>query len=205
MARICSLTEPQANGPNDSVGTPLYYASHFGLELVVQELLRRGKDTNILGGRYGRPLQAASAGNYTRTVQILLAGGADVDGVGGPHDTAVQAASSEGHFETVQVLINAGAMVGQMDAQIAALRPGWRIKHSPLSTAHEIGHTQMLEINLNTYMNDPRCASSIERLSPTLCRIRTPEYWVYLWKRTSRKAPHLNVEYQGDQWTTTFP
>ncbi|THY69692.1 Pfs, NACHT and ankyrin domain protein [Aureobasidium pullulans] len=105
VARICSLTEPHANGPNDSVGTPLYYASQFGLELVVQELLRRGMDTNILGGEYGRPLQAASAGNHTRTVQILLAGGADVDGVGGPYDTAVQAASSEGHFETVQVLI----------------------------------------------------------------------------------------------------
>lgn len=105
VARICSLTEPHANGPNDSVGTPLYYASQFGLELVVQELLRRGMDTNFLGGEYGRPLQAASAGNHTRTVQILLAGGADVDGVGGPYDTAVQAASSEGHFETVQVLI----------------------------------------------------------------------------------------------------
>ncbi|THV82876.1 Pfs, NACHT and ankyrin domain protein [Aureobasidium pullulans] len=200
FARICSLTEPQA-----SVGTALYYASYFGLEFGVQDLLKRGVDTNILGGEYGRPLQAASVRNHTRTVQILLAGGADVDGVGGKYCTAVHAASSQGHFETVQVLINAGAMVGEMDAQIAPLRPGWRIEHSPLSTAHKIGHTQMLGIILNTYMNDPRCASSIERLSPTLCRIRTPEYWVYLWKRTSRIAPHLNVEYQGGQWTATFP
>ncbi|THV65743.1 hypothetical protein D6D28_08865 [Aureobasidium pullulans] len=201
FARICRLTAPQVN---DSVGTPLYYASYFGLELVVQELLRRGMDTNILGGEYGTPLQAASARNHTRTVQILLAGGADVNGVGGLHDTAVQAASSQGHFETVQVLINAGAMVGQMDAQIAALRPKWIPEHSPLSTAHDIGHTQMVGIILNAYMNDPRCAGSIERLTPTLCRFKTLGYWVYLRKRTSWIAPHLNVEYQGDQWAATF-
>jgi len=205
VARICSLTEPHANGPNDSVGTPLYYASRFGLELVVQELLRRGMDTNILGGEYGRPLQAASAGNHTRTVQILLAGGADVDGVGGKYGTAVHAASSQGHFEIVQVLINAGAMVGKLHPQFATPSHNMKFKHSPLSTAHDIGHTQMVGIILNAYMNDPRCAGSIERLTPTLCRIRTSMYWVYLWKRTSRTAPHLNVEYQGDQWTATFP
>ncbi|KAL2025681.1 hypothetical protein VTO58DRAFT_103907 [Aureobasidium pullulans] len=205
VARICSLTEPQANGSNDSVGTPLHYASHFGLELVVQELLRRGMDTNILGGKYGRPLQAASARNHTRTVQILLAGGADVNGMGGTHETAVQAASSQGHFETVQALIDAGAMVGPMNDQMIAARLGRSLKHSPLSTAHDIGHTQMVGIILNAYMNDPRCAGSIERLTPTLCRIRTLKYWVYLRKRTSRTAPHLNVEYQGDQWTATFP
>ncbi|CAD0055864.1 unnamed protein product [Aureobasidium pullulans] len=158
FARICSLTEPQA-----SVGTALYYASYFGLEFGVQDLLERGMDPNILGGEYGRPLQAASARNHTRTVQILLAGGADIDGVGGKYGTAVHAASSQGHFEIVQVLINAGAMVGKLHPQIAPPSRNRKFEHSPLSTAHDIGHTQMVGIILNAYMNDPvaRARSSV--------------------------------------------
>ncbi|KAF9016833.1 hypothetical protein BDP27DRAFT_1184034, partial [Rhodocollybia butyracea] len=48
-------------------------------EDIVQLLIERGADINILGGHYGTALVAASSNLYINVVQLLIEKGADVN------------------------------------------------------------------------------------------------------------------------------
>ncbi|KAJ7208362.1 ankyrin repeat-containing domain protein [Mycena pura] len=89
----------------------LYIAAFFGIGQVVCELLERGADLNVQGGRFGNTLQAASYWGHIDIMHCLLKSGADVNSQGGEYGNALQAASCAGHIEIAHFLIESGADV----------------------------------------------------------------------------------------------
>ena len=81
----------------------------FGHREIFGQLLGRGADVNLVGGRYGTALQAALVGRSRSIVKLLLENGADVN-ARGTYRSALQAALSDfnGH-EIAQILLHHGA------------------------------------------------------------------------------------------------
>lgn len=92
-----------------TIGSGIYYASCFGLEAVVNELLRAGSDINAQGGDFRSPLHVAMARGYEKIVEILIDQGADINAQGGRYGNALHFASSEGNEKIVELLIERGA------------------------------------------------------------------------------------------------
>ena len=94
--------------------TELIIAVEKGRADIVQLLLDRGADVNIVGGQHGTALIAAAARGYGNMVQLLLKAGADVNMVGGEYGTALIAAAARGYGNMVQLLLKAGADVNMV-------------------------------------------------------------------------------------------
>ncbi|KAF1939184.1 hypothetical protein EJ02DRAFT_504930 [Clathrospora elynae] len=92
----------------ESLPAPMYYASLFGLRIVIKLLLEKNADVNAEGGYYGNALQAASEGGHEQVVKLLLEKNADVNG--GYYGNALQAASEEGHEQVVKLLLEKNAL-----------------------------------------------------------------------------------------------
>jgi hypothetical protein len=102
----------------EDIGSPTYYASFLGLEVVLKTILTSDDRSSGLsvsvhmqGEVYGNALQAASLRGHKEVVQMLLHQVADVNAQGRVYGNALQAASSEGHKEVVQILLDRGADV----------------------------------------------------------------------------------------------
>ncbi len=106
--------------------SPVYWASHLRLDLILSKLLCENPSSssfsalkppgisdlvNAQGGSDGNALQAASAHGYEKVVQLLLENGANVNVRGGGHDTALKAASWKGYLAVVKLLLSNGANV----------------------------------------------------------------------------------------------
>ncbi|KAF7973994.1 hypothetical protein HWV62_13605 [Athelia sp. TMB] len=90
---------------------PLYYASLFGLQELVKEILSHGEDVQVRGGPCGNALQAASYHGHGGVVQILLEHGANVNTHGGKHSNALRAAFYGGHINVARLLLEHDADV----------------------------------------------------------------------------------------------
>ncbi|KAH7200663.1 hypothetical protein BKA60DRAFT_529043, partial [Fusarium oxysporum] len=88
--------------------SPLYWSALFGLEGILQLLLRNPTDVNLEGGYFGNALQAAAYGGHKQVVSQLLAAGAEMNSRAGMYNTALQAAASRGHTEVVCELLTYG-------------------------------------------------------------------------------------------------
>jgi len=95
------------------VGSPLYYASYYGLSRVAAMLAEGGADVNAQGGEYGNALQAAAYNSEdVSLIKLLLKAGADVNAQGGCYENALQAAIWNRENVTVmKLLLEAGADV----------------------------------------------------------------------------------------------
>jgi len=94
------------------VGSPLYYASYYGLSRVAAMLAEGGADVNAQGGDYGNALQAAAYNSEdVSLIKLLLEAGADVNAQGGKYGNALQAAAKASNMLTVKLLLEAGADV----------------------------------------------------------------------------------------------
>ncbi|KAF7982446.1 hypothetical protein HWV62_28591 [Athelia sp. TMB] len=106
----------------EDIAPPLYYASSYGLEELVVELLNIGEDVHARGGAYGNALQAASYYGHSRISCILLEHGAKVNAVGGYGTNPLTAACLRGHIETVRFLLSHGADVNASGEDEPALQ-----------------------------------------------------------------------------------
>ena len=112
-----SLDSATPEGPeltyDNSSGFPpaLYYASLLGMNAVVQKLLNRGDEVDLIGGFCGTALQAAAYNNHVQVIMRLLEHDADVNAVSGYFGDALQSSSFRGNTLSVQVLLDSGADV----------------------------------------------------------------------------------------------
>ena len=94
--------------------SPLYFASLFGMQDVVECLLQRGENANA-NRELVTPLVAASREQYEGIVRLLLENGAMVN-VTGEYENALHAASAayQGSELIVKLLLEKGAEVNAM-------------------------------------------------------------------------------------------
>ncbi|KAH8826192.1 ankyrin repeat-containing domain protein [Flagelloscypha sp. PMI_526] len=78
---------------------------------VVEFLVEKGADVNIMGGPYGSALQAAAFQRTIMVVKFLLKEGADVNIAGGYYGSALQAAAYQGALDIIELLVENGADV----------------------------------------------------------------------------------------------
>ncbi|KAJ5560454.1 hypothetical protein N7513_002853 [Penicillium frequentans] len=108
---LSSNEETDINAVDDSLTSPLTWASLNGYVKIMQILIDNGADINAQGGNHGNALQAACAYGHYSIAQMLLGIGANVDAQGGLHGNALQAACAYGHYKIAQMLLENGADV----------------------------------------------------------------------------------------------
>jgi ankyrin repeat protein len=82
------------------IGTPLYCAASRGSILMLEKLLEKGAQVNLVGGQLGSPLMAACARGQVEAVMLLLRNGAELECVQ-PDGTLVKAEEAAQQYETV--------------------------------------------------------------------------------------------------------
>ncbi|KAF7982445.1 hypothetical protein HWV62_28589 [Athelia sp. TMB] len=112
----------------EDIAPPLYYASSYGLEQLVLELLTTGEDVQARGGAHGNALQAASHHGHSGVARILLEHGAQVNALGKGR-AALYTASLCGHPDVVQLLLEHGAAINAIGQGETALRAASRKGH----------------------------------------------------------------------------
>ncbi|PUU72732.1 hypothetical protein B9Z19DRAFT_1136842 [Tuber borchii] len=92
-------------------GAALYEASGWGGIDMIEMLLAKGANYDIIGGINGTPLQRAACAERAslEKVKLLLEHGADPNVRVGYYETALQAAASTGKARVVKALLEAGA------------------------------------------------------------------------------------------------
>lgn len=97
-AAIYERSQVVASGSDTSAclpsPSPLYYASLFGFQFLVDALLSQKVEVNVSGGLYGNPLQAAAYGGHVGIVSTLLSRGAEIDTRSGTYTTSLIAAAA---------------------------------------------------------------------------------------------------------------
>jgi hypothetical protein len=82
------------------LGTPLYCAASLGSISMLEQLLEKGAQVNLVGGQLGSPLMAACAIGQVEAVTLLLRNGAELERVQ-PDGTLVKAEEAARQHETV--------------------------------------------------------------------------------------------------------
>lgn len=107
-AMVLGLFETHMSSCSESstnaIGMPIYYASQFGLQRVLERLLHHDSDPNVRGGWKGTPLAAAASVGGLSTVKRLIDHGADVD-LEDNFQTPLTAAARRGDEKTLQLLL----------------------------------------------------------------------------------------------------
>jgi ankyrin repeat protein len=89
-------------------GSPLNEAILAGNGDVVEQLMKKGVDVDMLAGDYGSALQCASFKGYWPFVDSLLENGADPNIHGGKYHTALQAAFQKPDSCSFNILLDGG-------------------------------------------------------------------------------------------------
>jgi ankyrin repeat protein len=82
------------------IGTPLYCAASRGSVSMIEKLLEKGAQVNLVRGQFGSPLMAACAMGQVEAVILLLRNGAELECVQ-PDGTLVKAEEAAQQHETV--------------------------------------------------------------------------------------------------------
>ena len=102
---VCEIQSARRNSP----GSPLYYASQFGFETVVEQLLREEVNKpNEYGGPESYPLHVALENGNMIVARLLLERGADINAKH-KESTALHRAIEKGDYEVAQLLVDEGA------------------------------------------------------------------------------------------------
>ncbi|KAA8894720.1 ankyrin repeat-containing domain protein [Sphaerosporella brunnea] len=124
--------------PLDIVPGHLHLAACEGHLEIVNILLERGADVNLVGGDYGTALGIAAWYGHKEIVNILLERGADVNLVGGLYGTPLEIAAQCGYKEIVNTFLERGA-----DVNLAGGHYG-----TPLGRAAWYGYQEIVNILL---------------------------------------------------------
>ena len=90
-----------------AIGTPLYYASHMGLQTVVQLLLDHQAEVDARNNHGRTALYVAAFNGHEAVVRLLLDHQAAVDAKDNDGRTALHGAARGGHEAVVQLLESA--------------------------------------------------------------------------------------------------
>lgn len=106
VASVLIGASANVNAKNNLGRTPLMFASSFGFTPIVELLLVKGADPNIVpNDDTGWPaLTAAAQKGHSETVKVLLKHGADGTHKDKQGQTALSIAAAKGHSEVVRVL-----------------------------------------------------------------------------------------------------
>lgn len=100
--------------PKDA--TPLYYAASFGLEEVVEALIKNGADLNARGSRFGgTALHGAVLRFHIPVMKLLLDAGADATRADFNRVTPLHTAVVHGNIEVISLLLKFGASKDAVD------------------------------------------------------------------------------------------
>jgi len=90
--------------------TTLCYASSFGLDCVVEDLLRKGADVDSPGSRFGgTALHGATLREHTTIMKLLLEAGADPSEADFNQVAPLHTAARIGNAEVISLLLEYGA------------------------------------------------------------------------------------------------
>lgn len=87
--------------------TDLAFASYFGLDWIIEDILNESNiDIDEVGGYYGTAVNSASAAGNTKVVEMLLKYNCNINIPGEKYSTAIQAAVSEERMDVIALLLN---------------------------------------------------------------------------------------------------
>ncbi|KAI0296778.1 hypothetical protein B0F90DRAFT_1819786 [Multifurca ochricompacta] len=121
--------------PSQPPVTPLYCASQFGLNDIVEWSVYAGDSLNGVCGYYGTPLIAASAKGHHDIVRRLLNHGANINTVGPNGRTALYSALEKGHLN----------IVGRLLENYADVNTWFMDRYTPLGEALEKGYSEIVQ------------------------------------------------------------
>lgn len=125
---------------NEQPGTPLYYASLFGLVETMYFLLNEASvDLDTIGGPYGTALQAACVQGHMSAVRFLIDHGANPAVVAGEFGSALHAAAHNNRESVAQFLIDNGTNIELRDSRGV----------TPLYHASLWGHSKIVKLLLD--------------------------------------------------------
>jgi ankyrin repeat protein len=115
--------------------TPLHAAASHGHKHMVQLLLAKGADVNVVDQNGQTPLHDTAGSGHTDVVELLLAKGANVNAKMHYDSTPLHMAASHGHKAVAELLLGKGANVN-------AKNEGGK---TPLHEAARKGHKDVVE------------------------------------------------------------
>ncbi|KAF3386750.1 Ankyrin repeat domain-containing protein 50 [Penicillium rolfsii] len=119
--------------------TPLHLATHFGLNVLVTELLASGTDPDVRDLNGVTPLALAAARGLHEVASTLITAGANVNSVDNVGSNPIFASAQNGHDQTVKVLLD------QDNIDVNLLVE----EFTPLMTAAYQGHLGVVEVLLS--------------------------------------------------------
>jgi len=103
--------EPQLEGQQLAIDSPICLASYVGDVAKIERCLQEGVDVNKLDGRGCAPLHYAAQNNQKQAIELLLAKGSDINVKDPRGQTPLVCAIVSGHRDLAELLIAKGAEV----------------------------------------------------------------------------------------------
>lgn len=129
----------QLNNFNSQGLTPLHLAAQHNHCSIVNDLLKKGADIDIIDRQTGwTPLMYAASNGSTQLCHILLSYGANVAKVSSDNKTPLMIAASAGHYDLAKILLESGADVNDQNTRSSP----------PLLLAAAAGHEQIVRLLL---------------------------------------------------------
>ena len=145
--RVTGMVKLLLQVPNIDAGhqsaygrTALHLAVASGSKEIVQLLLEKGVNPNIMSPRCPSPLFSAASSGYLSILQLLYKAGADPDAATRTGDTPLTIASGEGHTDIVRFLLETG--------KVDPAAQGIEEKRNSLSLAAENGDREIVRLLL---------------------------------------------------------
>lgn len=144
LARLEALLKDSPDLINGSAGVtpPLHRAIMLGYKAVIEFLIQKGADINLIFGS-DTPLSLAVRQGELSMVEILLKQGADVQKAQVGGSNPLHLASSSGYRAIAELLLDKGAQVNALDGNA----------RTPLFIAVQAGHKNMVEFLLERKAN----------------------------------------------------
>ena len=107
--------EPQLEGQQLAIDSPICLASYVGDVAKIERCLQEGVDVNKLDGRGCAPLHYAAQNNQKQAIELLLAKGSDINVKDPRGQTPLVCAIVSGHRDLAELLIAKGADLDAKD------------------------------------------------------------------------------------------
>lgn len=129
----------ELNNFNEEGLTPLHLAARHNNCRIVDEILKKGADVDIIDRQDGwTPLMYAASNGSAQLCHILLAYGANLAKVSSDNKTPLMIAANAGHYDLARILLESGADVNDQSTG----------SPTPLLLAAAAGHTHLVQLLL---------------------------------------------------------
>lgn len=166
-------------GCEKRVDPVLIEAARDGNQLIVETLLRQGKNVNARDERGWTPLMWSASRGHAEITQVLLEHGAEVNATSQGYVTALMLAAHDGHVVVTEILMKRGADVDAQDKNgtTALLGAAFRghvasvkvlLEHgADVDHQDQKGDTAMILISKGGYLEELLSRSNNQRILET--------------------------------------